>query len=147
MTTIETISIVHRPLDEVFAALSDPRGELQWNPKVRMMEKLTDGPVGLGTQFKAKWTKSPVVTLEVTRFDPGEGWTFHNGGAIEVELDVHLEAVPEGTRVTARFTPTPHGLLFRMLFPLFVRSMRREEQQVASQYTAWIESGGATKSS
>ena len=88
MTVIESTVLIQRPPEEVFDYLSDPRNELEWNPKVRVMEKLTDGPVGVGTKFRAKWTKS--------------------------------------TRFTSRFDATPHGFL-RLLFPVFVRLIRREE--------------------
>ena len=40
------------------------RAELEWNPRCRAMEKLTDGPVGVGTRYRAKWKGSPHVELE-----------------------------------------------------------------------------------
>jgi hypothetical protein len=38
--------------------LSDHRSELEWNPTCQVMEKITDGPVGTGTRFRAKWKSS-----------------------------------------------------------------------------------------
>lgn len=48
MPIIENSTVVSAPREEVFDALVDLRGELVWNPKVELMEKITDGPVGLG---------------------------------------------------------------------------------------------------
>ena len=60
-------------------------------------------------------------------FDRPRSWTMHNGGPIEVTFTCRLEAVPEGTRLDAAFEPTPHGW-FRLIFPLFLVMIRREEK-------------------
>jgi hypothetical protein len=41
--------------------LSDHRAELEWNPRCGTIETLTEGPVGLGTKYRAKWKRSPSV--------------------------------------------------------------------------------------
>jgi uncharacterized protein YndB with AHSA1/START domain len=119
---------IERSPAAVFDAVSDPRSELEWNPKVRVMEKLTEGEIGPGSRFRAKWTKSPVVELEILRFDRPHGWTYRNGGAIAVDLDVVLEPVDGGqaTILRSRFDAKAHGAM-RLLFPLVVASLRREE--------------------
>ncbi len=126
MTVIESTVLIQRPPEEVFDYLSDPRNELEWNPKVRVMEKLTDGPVGVGTEFRAKWTKSGVVTLECREYDRPRHWRFVNGGPLSVDFSVDLTPESGGTRFTSRFDATPHGFL-RLFFPVFVMFMRREE--------------------
>ena len=112
--------------EEAFDYLSDPRAELDWNPKCETMEKLTDGPIGPGTRFRAKWKSSPFVELEILAFDRPHSWTMHNGGPIEVWFTCQLESAPQGTRVHAIFEPTPHGW-FRLIFPIFLIVIRREE--------------------
>jgi uncharacterized protein YndB with AHSA1/START domain len=111
----------------VFDYLSDLRAELEWNPKCESMEKLTDGPVGLGTKYRAKWKGSPAVQLETVAFDRPRGWTMHNDGPIEVTFTCRLEPVPEGTRLHAAFAPTPHGW-FWLIFPIFLIAIRRDEK-------------------
>lgn len=107
--------------------MSDHRAELEWNPKCESMVKLTEGSVGPGTRYRAKWKSSPYVELETVAFERPHTWTMHNGGPIEVTLTCRLEPVPEGTRLHAAFEPTPHGW-FRLVFPLFLVMMRREER-------------------
>lgn len=140
MALIRSEVRIERPPEAVFDSVSDPRSELQWNPKVRMMEKLTDGDIGPGTKFRAKWTKSPVVELEVVRFDRPRGWGYRNGGAIAVDLDIDLEAVDGGraTILRSRFDATPHGPL-RLVFPLLLRSLRREETRNMQLIKQWVE--------
>jgi uncharacterized protein YndB with AHSA1/START domain len=126
VAVIESTVHIQRPPEEVFDYLSDPRNELEWNPKVRVMDKLTDGPVGVGTRFRAKWTKSGVVTLECREYDRPRHWRFVNGGPLAVDFSVDLTPESGGTRFTSRFDATPHGFL-RLVFPVFLIFMRREE--------------------
>ena len=128
MAVIENEVRLERSPEVVFDYFSDPRSELEWNPKVRVMEKTTDGDIGVGTRFKAKWTKSPVVELEILRFERPHGWTYRNGGAIEVTLDINLESLSSGAATLLRscFDATPHGPM-RLIFPLLLSSLRREE--------------------
>lgn len=90
--------------------------------------ELTKGPIGIGTTFRAKWTKSPLVELRITQWDRPRGWAYVNGGAIAVDLTITLEELDNGraTLLRSRFDATPHGLV-RLIFPLLLASLRREE--------------------
>lgn len=127
MPVIRNSVVLRDSPERVFEYLSDLRGELEWNPKCRSMEKLTEGPVGVGTRYRAKWKGSPVIDLETVAFDRPHSWTMHNGGLIEVTFTGRLEPVPDGTRLHAEFEPTPHGW-FRLVFPLFLMLLRRDEK-------------------
>jgi uncharacterized protein YndB with AHSA1/START domain len=70
--SIETV--IRRPPQEVFDYCSDLRSELQWNPRVKYVEKLTDGPVGVGTRYRTRWANSGPTTVEVVQFDPPHSW-------------------------------------------------------------------------
>jgi hypothetical protein len=113
--------------EEAFDYLVDLRNEREWNPDLESVEKLTDGPVGLGTQYRAKWRSAPrPLVVETIAYDRPRSWSGHNGGPVEVTLTARLTAVAEGTRLETEFNATPHGL-FRLFFPLFVRKMRKVE--------------------
>jgi hypothetical protein len=43
---------IRRQLDEVFAFVCNPLNDPQWNRKVAKIEKLTVGPIGVGTVFR-----------------------------------------------------------------------------------------------
>lgn len=127
MPVIRNSVILHCSPEDAFDYLSDPRAELEWNPTCETMEKLTEGPVGVGTRYRAKWKSSPHVELEILAFERPHSWTMHNGGPIEVRFTCHLESAPQGTLLHATFEPTPHGW-FRLIFPIFLIVIRREEQ-------------------
>lgn len=127
MTRIRNSTIIRCTPEEAFDYLSDHRSELEWNPRVESMEKVTDGPVGLGTRYRAKWKSSPEVHVETIAYDRPRGWAVHNGGPIEVTVTIRLEPVAEGTRLVSDFNARPHGW-FRLIYPLFLVQIRREEK-------------------
>ncbi|WP_157984489.1 SRPBCC family protein [Lentzea terrae] len=127
MVVLHNSVLIRCSPEEAFDYLSDLRAELEWNPGCQSMEKITEGPVGVGTRFRAKWKSSPLVEVEFTRYDRPRSWSAHNGGPIEVSFTCHLEPVPEGTLLRAEFAPRPHGW-FRLVFPLFLLVISREEK-------------------
>jgi len=124
--------------EEAFDYLADLRAELEWNPRCEVMEKLTEGPIGLGTTYRAKWKSSPWVELETVAFDRPRGWTMHNGGPLEVTFTCTLEPLPDGTQLHATFKPTPHGW-FRLIFPIFLVVIGREEKANMAHLRAAVE--------
>lgn len=137
MVDIRNEVVIHRPREEVFDRLSDPRSELQWNPKVEVMEALDDS-LGVGSRFRAKWKLSKPLTLTLTRFDRPHGWSYSNDGPIAVDLDADLSDHPDGTLLRTSFKPTPHGSA-RLMFPLFLLMIRREEKDNMRYLKGWLE--------
>lgn len=66
---IENTVEIARSREHVFDYLADQGNEIHWNPDCVAMEKLTDGPVGVGTRFRAKWKQGPVIFTEVTAYE------------------------------------------------------------------------------
>ena len=122
----ENSVFIDRPPEVVFDFASDMRNEKKWNPDVEKMEKITDGPVGLGTRFAAKWKQSDDVTVECTRFDRPRALTLVNGGMLEGIVAVTLTPHGTGTLFTSRFTARPHGFL-KFIFPIFKTQMAKFE--------------------
>jgi hypothetical protein len=128
MVVISNSVVIRCATEQAFDYLSDLRNELQWNPTCERMEKVTDGPVGPGTRFRAKWKLSQVVEVEILEYDRPKCWTAHNGGPLEVTMTVRFESVPDGTRLSADFDARPHGFL-RLIFPILLRKLRTDEKE------------------
>jgi len=127
---IENTVEIDRSPEVVFDYLADQGNEIHWNPDCVSMERLTEGPVGVGTRFRAKWKQGPAVETECTLFERPRTWRYVNGGSVSVVLTVTLEpTVSGGTRMTSHGEWTPHGW-FRPVFPVFIRMMRRAERDV-----------------
>ena len=86
VTLIENVTEIARTPEDVFDYLSDMGNEVRWNPDCIAMEQLTDGPVGVGTRFRAKWKQGPVVFTEVTAYERPSNWAYVNGGSIACDL-------------------------------------------------------------
>ncbi|MCA1819979.1 MAG: SRPBCC family protein [Thermoplasmatota archaeon] len=127
MAVIESSVHIDRPLETVFDYAVDMTNELAWNPGVESMQKVTPGPVRLGTRYKAKWRQSGHIDVECTGFERPTAWTYHNGGPVVVDLSIRLTPEGGGTRLVARFEAHPRGL-FRVLFPVFLPVMRKQEK-------------------
>ena len=138
MTVIRNSVVVEASCEEAFDYLSDHRAELEWNPKCVTMEKITEGPVGQGTRYLAKWKGSPRVELETVHYDRPNTLTMHNDGPIEVTFTCRLEPMPAGTTLSVEFEPRPHGWV-RLLFPLFLRRIRKEEAANMSHLSTALE--------
>ena len=128
MTVITSTTLIDRLPEDVFDSCVDLRNELEWNPDVEKMEKVTDGPVGVGTRYQAKWKQSKVIDVECTSYNRPHTWTYLNGGPVVVVLTIHLSPEGQGTRLEATFDATPKGM-FRLVFPIFVRVMKRAERK------------------
>jgi hypothetical protein len=56
VTKIRGGIVIGRPMDVVFDVVADQRNEPAYNRMMTYSEKLTDGPIGVGTQFRATIT-------------------------------------------------------------------------------------------
>jgi hemerythrin-like domain-containing protein len=128
MTVIENQTTVACTPEELFDYCVDLRNELEWNPSARSMEKLTDGPIGVGTRFLARWKGAPsAIEVACLEFERPHRWVHDNSGPIAVTFTGTVEPVAGGSVLRARFDARPRGW-FRLVFPAFVVMTRRQEK-------------------
>jgi uncharacterized protein YndB with AHSA1/START domain len=123
--------IVRRPLEEVFAFVSDFENEPSWKPGlVHEVERLSPSGRGVGTRYREVLTAGGdrvEQTFAVTDYEPNQRIAFvaeasGTRGLYEVEPDV------EGTRLTFIVRPRRRGLA-KVLEPLHARRARERLQQ------------------
>lgn len=139
MTVIENHVDIDRSPEEVFDYLVDLRNEAKWNPDVESMEKITEGPIGMGTKFLAKWKQSDLLEVECTRYERPRAWCYCNGGPVSVQLDITVTPQGSGSHLTARFDAHPHGMM-KLFFPVFLQVMKRSEKRNMPRMKAAVES-------
>lgn len=127
MAVIRNSTVLACTPEQAFDYLSDLRSEPAWSPNCKLVEKITDGPVGLGAKYRAQWKGSPLLEVEIVDYQRPRTWTTHNGGPLEITFTATLEPADEGTRLLVDFDAKPHGL-FRLIFPAFQRRLRRREK-------------------
>jgi uncharacterized protein YndB with AHSA1/START domain len=126
---IEHAVEIRRSPDEVFDYCTDLRREPEWNPRTRRIEKLTDGPIGLGTRFLGEWIRGDPMTIELVRFERPTAWaSVGRSRRLVANSDGQVSKTPSGVRLTIRMELQPQGAL-RFLMPVLGMVMRRREQR------------------
>jgi carbon monoxide dehydrogenase subunit G len=139
MTVIENSVQLERPPEDVFDYLVDMRNELEWNPDVESMEKILDGPIGLGTKFRAKWKQTELVEVECVEFERPLAWRYDGGGPLSASVRATLAPHGAGSLLTVYFDVRAHGKL-RLLFPVLLPMLRRSEKKNMSRIKRAVES-------
>ena len=67
---IETAIDIARPAEVVFGYCSDHTNEIEWNPAMRRVAKITGGPVGAGTRYEMEFLPGRPMVAECVRFAP-----------------------------------------------------------------------------
>lgn len=116
-----------RRAEEVFDYLSDLRNEKEWNPKVQLVEAVTDGPPRAGSKFRAKWQGSPVTIVEYITYERPKAWSA-TAPSKSLTVDFYATVTPTetGSRLDVAMAVIPHGPL-RLLLPLIRRRMQQQE--------------------
>jgi NAD(P)-dependent dehydrogenase (short-subunit alcohol dehydrogenase family)/carbon monoxide dehydrogenase subunit G len=99
----ETIEVA-RPIDEVFAYVSNFGNAAQWDPGVAESRKASAGPVGVGTAFKLRVRFGPrSIPMEyaIREFDrPRRVLLEGKSDSVHALDDIGFVATPRGTRIT-----------------------------------------------
>jgi uncharacterized membrane protein len=135
---------IDRPVEEVFAVLSNPEITPTWSSLAVEETVTSTGPIGVGTTYRAVgvvFGRRVVNENEVTEFEPNRMWTVRVlTGPMRTGASMAFEPVERGTHITMRITMEPAGLL-RLAAPLLVRLGRRQFQRDLEHLKRLMETG------
>ena len=136
---------IARPIDQVFAFLSDGTNDPKFSPRVQQIEQTTDGPPGAGSVYKSSVKDAGMTTqreFELTEFEAPTKirWSERSKNSITVpEGGYDLEAAGDGaTRVTFHNTMEGHGF-GKVILPLALRSARKDADNFVGRIKAAVE--------
>jgi deazaflavin-dependent oxidoreductase (nitroreductase family) len=142
MAHIEGEIVIHRPVEEVFDVVSDERNEPTYNPRLLWVEKISSGPIGRGTRFRAatKTMGQPVeMTIEFTEYErPRRLRSSTHMPTMEIQGALSFDPVPQGTRMRWSWELQPRGVL-RLLRPLIARMGERQEETIWAGLKQFLE--------
>ena len=99
MVTNEKIITINRPVEEVFAYVSDLQNGPQWQNGLLEVRRITKGPLGIGTQFTAVrkfMGRKMESVIEFTTYEPNKKIAFKSiSGTSPFEQSFIFESTAE----------------------------------------------------
>jgi uncharacterized protein YndB with AHSA1/START domain len=133
MAHIEGEVLIRRPVEDVFDFVADERTEPTYNRNMIRSEKVTDGPVGVGTRFRATIRSRPRpigMDIEYTRFDrPRQIASTTRMSTADFTGTLTFTPAAAGTRLRWAWEARPKGVL-RLLAPVLLRIGARQERRM-----------------
>jgi hypothetical protein len=145
LSVIEVESDIRRSPEDVFDYASDPAHEPEWNLRMKRLEKLTDGPVGVGARYRMEFTQGPPAISECVRFERPNLWEL--GGASKIirsGFRGRVRPSGDGSHLVLRMEIRLRGPL-QLALPLVRRRMQRELERDIATIKARLE--GAERAS
>ena len=132
MARIEGDIVIDRPVEAVFDYVADQSNEPQYNPQMVRAEKITAGPVGVGTKFRsavASMGRTAEMLIECTGYDrPRRLASTTTMQQADISYMLTFEPVGTGTRMRWSGQVRPKGA-YRLLGPLITWLGRRQERR------------------
>jgi Polyketide cyclase / dehydrase and lipid transport len=122
---IEAAIDIERPAEVVFGYCSDHTNEIEWNPAMRRVAKITDGPIGVGTRYEMELLPGHPIIGECVAFNPPASWVVAGSvNGMRSSFSGRVVPVPAGARLGLRMEIETRGLR-RAVLPLLRRRMPR----------------------
>lgn len=129
MATIEASVVINRPIEEVFAFVTDFKKMPLWMSDLVEAKQTSDSPVGVGTTASA--VANPLGrrienTQEVTEYEPNRKFAFKStSGPVASKDNYTFDSVAGGTKITRMAEAEMTGF-FRLAKPLATRMLNRQ---------------------
>jgi uncharacterized protein YndB with AHSA1/START domain len=153
MTTITQSSVVERPVEEVFAFVTDARNNPLWQSGAGLegIHQTPEDPVGVGTRITENWRfmgRTSESTSEVTEYEPNRKYTRRLiAGTSPIACGEYtFEPVAEGTRWTFAATIQSSGL-FAIAEPLLANNLKHGMAANMAMAKALLEQPAANRAS
>ena len=139
-TVIENVVEIDKPPAVVFDYASDHTHEPEWNPKMRWVRKLTDGPIGKGTRYEMEFVPGRPVVVTCVGFDRPDRWeAVGNTLGMHISLGGQVTPAAGGARLVLRTAFEARGPK-ALILPFVGRRMRRELQRDVETIKTILES-------
>lgn len=129
MATLDLSIVINRPVEEVFAFLSNPENNPKWSSLTKEVQITSAGPIGMGTTYRSVATflgRRIESDVKFTEYEPNRSFAQKStSGPVPVENRVTFERVEGGTQVTSHQVAEVGGF-FKVAEPLLVSMVKRQ---------------------
>jgi uncharacterized protein YndB with AHSA1/START domain len=142
MNEFEITVVIERPVEDVFAVLTDVSKTAAWTPGLTEVRREDDGPLQVGQtltfvgSFLGRNYESVAACTELVA-DERFG-TKTSSGPFHLEIDARLEPVANGTRMATVYRGESHGF-FKIAEPIVTRLARKQFETAAVNLKALME--------
>jgi carbon monoxide dehydrogenase subunit G len=142
MNEFDVVTVIGRPVEEVFAVIRDVARAPVWTPGMSEVRRTSDGPLGVGATmvyvgaFLGRRYESPVACTGFA--EDKQLATATTGGPFYLEVDQLLEPAGGGTKLTMHCRGESRGF-FKVAEPLVIRLTKRQFEAAGENLKALLE--------
>ena len=142
MNEFEVMTVINRPVEDVFAAVRDVAKSPLWTPGLLEVQRTSEDPLEVGGTmvymgtFLGRHYESPVTCT--TLIENKQLTTTTTGGPYFLEVDQRLEPDGAGTKLTVHCKGESRGF-FKLAEPLVVHLTQRQFDTGGSNLKALLE--------
>jgi carbon monoxide dehydrogenase subunit G len=144
MFTSSVEVVIARPVDEVFAFVSDARNRPSWDDSVQSEELTSPEPIGVGSTVRTHMRsmgRDYEIDWEIVEHEaPNRQRIESTSGPFSTTLVYDLTGDTDATSVRFSVTGRPTGLL-RLMQPLIARTTQRNLDHVFARLKEVLEGG------
>jgi uncharacterized protein YndB with AHSA1/START domain len=141
MMRIEKSVLIHKPVEDVFAVITDGSRAHTWQGGLEAVEGVTDVVGSQFTEVRKFLGREMRSVLEVTAFEPGSKWAAKVvKGPVPYEVTVRLDPQDGGTRLTTSVEGEPTGF-FKMAEGMFQNQLGKSIEQDTERLKRLMEGG------
>ena len=146
MVKEERTVVIHRPIGQVFAYVTDQTNTPSWQAGLVEVRRTTAGPIGVGTRHtlvRNFMGRRMEADNEYVAYEPDRLVTFRTTSGPPLTASYLFESEPNGTRLTSRVELDGAGF-FGLLDAVVGAGLRREMKAALPALKALLESRHAT---
>jgi carbon monoxide dehydrogenase subunit G len=119
------------PINEVFDFISDLRNGPKMNEDILSVEKLSEGPIGVGSKFKETKVirgRNAEAMIEVVQFEANKAFSAQSEvNGLKVTYHYQLSEGNTGTIVKFQCEIKTSGLIMTLTKPLITKILKKED--------------------
>ena len=138
---MEASITINRPVEEVFAFVTDVGNWARWNEELSHVEQVSEGPIGVGTIYRgtAELMGKMAFAAEILEYEPNKKVVQRmTVGPTQLHGAWLFEPVPDGTRFTMSSETQSEGL-FKLAGSLFDGVIKKRLEANLAKLKATIE--------